>query len=81
MLYRWLRDLHLYFGLFISPFILLFAASVFYLNHAKLIVGTEPATETYRDLTIPDGFDRLKGREAIDRARGAPSHGLWPRAP
>jgi hypothetical protein len=68
VLYRWIRDLHLYFGLFISPFILLFAASVFYLNHAKLIVGTLPA-ETYRDLRIPDGFDRLKGREAVERAR------------
>lgn len=68
MLYRYLRDLHLYFGLFISPFILLFAASVFYLNHAKLIVGEQPA-ETYRELRIPDGFDRLKGREAVDRAR------------
>ena len=68
MLYRYLRDLHLYFGLFISPFILLFAASVFYLNHAKLIVGEQPA-ETFRDLRIPDGFDRLKGREAVDRAR------------
>lgn len=68
MLYRWLRDLHLYFGLFISPFILLFAVSVFYLNHGKLIPGAEPDRETYRGLTIPDGFDRLKGREAVDRA-------------
>ena len=67
MLYRWLRDLHLYFGLFISPFILLFAVSVFYLNHGKLIPGAT-AAETYRDLNIPDGFDRLKGREAVDRA-------------
>lgn len=69
MLYRWLRDLHLYFGLFISPFILLFAASVFYLNHGKLIVPADLPAETYRDLTIPDGFDRLKGREAVERAR------------
>lgn len=68
MLYRWLRDLHLYFGLFISPFILLFAASVFYLNHGKLSAGAEPPSDTYRDLTIPDGFDRLKGREAVERA-------------
>ena len=68
MLYRWLRDLHLYFGLFISPFILLFAASVFYLNHGKLIAGTDALAETYRDLDVPDGFDRLKGREAVDRA-------------
>jgi hypothetical protein len=69
VLYRWLRDLHLYFGLFISPFILLFAGSVFYLNHGKLIPETDPLVETYRELTIPDGFDRLKGREAVDRAR------------
>ena len=68
MLYRWLRDLHLYFGLFISPFILLFAASVFYLNHGKLIAGAEAPVEIYRDLDVPDGFDRLKGREAVDRA-------------
>ena len=70
MLYRWLRDLHLYFGLFISPFILLFAVSVFYLNHGKLITAAEPPVETYRDLDVPDGFDRLKGREAVDRAAG-----------
>jgi hypothetical protein len=69
LLYRWLRDLHLYFGLFLSPFILLFAASVFYLNHGKLSPGAEPPADTYRDLTIPDGFDRLKGREAVDRAK------------
>jgi len=69
VLYRWLRDLHLYFGLFISPFILLFAASVFYLNHGKLSAGTEPTTDVYRNLTVPDGFDRLKGREAVDRAK------------
>ena len=68
MLYRWLRDLHLYFGLFISPFLLLFAASVFYLNHGKLVAGAEAPVETYRDLVVPDGFDRLKGREAVDRA-------------
>ena len=67
-MYRWIRDLHLYFGLFVSPFVLLFAASVFYLNHGKLIVGSLPV-ETYRNLRIPDGFDRLKGREAVDRAR------------
>ena len=68
MLYRWLRDLHLYFGLFISPFILLFAASVFYLNHGKLSPEAERPADTYRDLTIPDGLDRVKGREAVDRA-------------
>jgi len=69
LLYRWLRDLHLYFGLFISPFILLFAASVFYLNHGKLVVGIDRQAQTYRDLEIPDGFNRLKGPEAVQRAK------------
>jgi hypothetical protein len=54
--------------LFVSPFILLFATSVFYLNHAKLIPSGQPA-ETYRELTVQDGFDRLKGREAVERAK------------
>jgi len=68
LLYRWTRDLHLYFGLFISPFVLLFAVSVFYLNHGKLSAGTPPS-ERFIDLQIPDGLDRLKGREGVDRAR------------
>ena len=55
--------------MFVSPFVLLFAASVFYLNHGTLIIGAEPVSETYRDLTIPDGLDRLEGREAVERAR------------
>lgn len=69
MLYRWLRDLHLYFGLFLSPFVLLFAVSVFYLNHAKLRPGTPAPVDSFENLQIPDGFDRLKGREAVERAR------------
>jgi hypothetical protein len=68
MLYRWTRDLHLYLGLFISPFLLLFSASVFYLNHGKLLVS-DPAPEMFRGLEIPDGLDRLKGRDAVERAR------------
>jgi len=69
LLYRWLRNLHLYLGLFISPFVLLFAVSVFYLNHGKLRQDTLPPGETFQDLRLPDGFDRVKGREAVERAR------------
>ncbi len=32
-LYRWTRELHLYFGLFICPFLLLFAVTTILLNH------------------------------------------------
>jgi hypothetical protein len=69
VLYRWIRDLHLYFGLFISPFVLLFALSVFYLNHGKLNPGDSLPADVYRDLQIPDGLDRIEGREAVNRAR------------
>ena len=54
--------------MFVSPFVLLFAASVFYLNHGKLLPGSE-APVTYRDVDVPDGFDKIKGREAVERAR------------
>jgi hypothetical protein len=54
--------------LFISPFILLFSVSVFYLNHGKLVPADLPV-DTYTDLNIPDGFDRLKGREAVAHAK------------
>ncbi len=63
------RDLHLYAGLFISPFVLLFASSVFFLNHGKLPGPGSAVSETFHDLRIPDGVDRLQGREAVDRAR------------
>jgi hypothetical protein len=55
--------------LFVSPFILLFAVSVFYLNHGKLLSGVSPAAETFRELSIPGGLDRLKGAEAVEQAK------------
>jgi hypothetical protein len=67
--YRWTRDLHLYFGLFVSPFILVFAASVFFLNHGKAAAPGSNAPDTYRDLRIPDRIEQLQGREAVERAR------------
>ena len=65
MLYRWTRDLHLYFGLFISPFLLLFAVSVFFLNHAKIAPGQWASTETLRGVQIPVDVDRVQGQDAI----------------
>ena len=68
-LYRWTRDLHLCLGLFVSPFVIAFAASVFFLNHAKVDPAAVTSTVTVRDLTIPAGLDTARGREAADRAR------------
>jgi len=67
-LYRWTRDLHLCLGLFVSPFVIAFAVSVFFLNHVKV----DPAATsvlTVRDVKIPAGLDAARGREAADRAR------------
>jgi hypothetical protein len=67
--YRWTRDLHLYFGLFISPFILLFSGSVFFLNHGKVEAGRLVNPEVIRGVHIPPGFERAQGRDAVDGAR------------
>jgi hypothetical protein len=67
--YLWIRDLHLYFGLFVSPYVLVFAASVFFLNHVKIDLPAERPAETFRDLQIPAGIEQAQGREAVDRAR------------
>ena len=69
VLYRWTRDLHLYFGLFISPFLLLFAASVFFLNHAKVATDHLTSVETVQNVQVPAGIELLKGRDAVDRAK------------
>ena len=68
MIYRWTREFHLYFGLFVSPFILLFAGSVFYLNHGKLFPAVS-SVHTYRELQIPERLDSAKGADAVERAK------------
>lgn len=69
-LYPSVRNLHLYFGLFVSPFVLLFSISVIFLVHAW-IPGTagEPQKRIVSSLVVPDGLERLRGREQIDAAR------------
>ena len=75
-LYRWTRDLHLYVGLFISPFILLFSISVFFLNHAKVDVSAMDTIERFQPIAIPSGLDTAHGRNAVTLARQlfAPLH-------
>jgi len=68
-LYRWTRDLHLYLGLFVSPFLVAFAVSVFFLNHAKVDTSAVSSIATVRDIAVPAGMERTQGREAVDLAR------------
>lgn len=66
ILYRWTRNLHLYFGLFVSPFVLLFAASVFFLNHARAPAppATSPAPAV-RSVQVPAGLEKAEGNERL----------------
>ena len=68
-MYRWTRDLHLYFGLFISPFIVIFALSVFFLNHAKVDPAAWSSVTATGGLQIPSDIDRVQGADAVARAR------------
>lgn len=67
--YRWTRDLHLYLGLLVSPFVIAFAVSVLFLNHAKVNTGASTSVATLRDLRIPSALEAARGREAADLAR------------
>lgn len=64
--YRWTRDLHLYFGLFLSPFLIVFAVSVFFMNHVHLDTSeSESTTATFRDLQIPAGIEQAESMERV----------------
>jgi hypothetical protein len=68
-LYVITRDLHLYVGLFLSPFILLFAISVFFLLHGRS--GREQAVQSavISDLPAVDDLERLSGRDQVNGVR------------
>jgi hypothetical protein len=67
-LYRVTRDLHLYLGLFISPFVLVFAVSVFFLVHAWLpgAGGAASGRRTVTALPLPANLEELSGRPLVD---------------
>ncbi len=72
-LYRLIRDLHLYLGLFISPFVLLFAISVFFLVHSWVPrIGSETSTtRVVSALPLPGDLQTLSGRALIDALKPA----------
>ena len=69
----WVRDFHLYAGLFISPFVLVFAVSVFPLVHPMLRMRTTDAALecSVSDLPLPADLNQLSGRVRIDALRPA----------
>jgi len=69
--YRIIRDLHLYFGLFISPFVLVFAISVFFLVHSWLprIASETSTTRVVSALPLPQDLTTLSGRPLINGLR------------
>jgi hypothetical protein len=69
--YRLIRDLHLYLGLFISPFVLVFAISVFFLVHAWLprIASKTSTTRVVSALPLAQDLTTLSGRPLINGLR------------
>ncbi len=60
--YQWTRKLHLYAGLFISPFLLLYAVSTIYLNHS---VRPKPVDEQLG--TVPLQLEQgLEGMDLVN---------------
>lgn len=59
--YRVIRDLHLYAGLFVSPFVVVYAISAIVLNHAYLPWGGDGGTVETRTVAvrIPDDTNSL----------------------
>ena len=50
--YRWTRDLHLYLGLFLSPFVVLYALSAILLAHAWDPRGSDPPEPVHRRTVV-----------------------------
>ena len=66
--YGLVLDLHLFLGLFSTPFVLVFAVSVFLLVHAWLPQLGSPAASTrvVPGLPLPGDLRTLSGRPLID---------------
>ena len=66
--YRLTRDLHLYLGLFISPFVLVFSISVFFLVHSWIPKFTPETVHTrvVSALALPEELLKLSGRPLVD---------------
>jgi hypothetical protein len=63
------RDLHLYSGLFISPFVLVFSVSVFFLAYSWLPGYDGASQPRTAKVAVPAGLDRLESRARVDALR------------
>jgi len=59
------RDLHLYFGLFISPFVLVFAISVFVLVHSWIPAALTPPLTRTATVSLPTNLDRIDALRSV----------------
>ena len=71
--YRLIRDLHLYLGLFISPFVLVFSVSVFFIVHSwrPRIAPETSNTRVVSALPLPGDWHTLSGRPLIEALKPA----------
>ena len=67
--YRVTRDLHLYFGLFVSPFVLIFAVSVFILVHSLKSPFSANTAPIVAGLSLPADLETLSGRPRIEKLK------------
>ena len=65
--YRTTRDLHLYVGLFVSPYVLVFALSVIFLNHTWLPWGGQDAADPETSRVAVTGLDLENSLELAKR--------------
>ncbi len=69
-LYLWIRELHLYFGMFISPFILVFAISAILFNHTWKPWGAPSDAKVQKmSMSIEIPKDVKGGVEGIEQAK------------
>ncbi len=67
------RDLHLYLGLFLAPFVMVFSVSVFFLVHAWVPgQNNKPGPpRAVADVAFPANIESLDGRARVDALRTA----------
>ena len=63
------RDLHLYAGLFLSPFLLVYAISVVYVAHFRVTAEAAGPPRIASGLPVPPNLEQLTGRDQVIAVR------------